>query len=144
MELDTQEAGQWLFREDLIQTVGVGVGFCVILLGLGGIIYLKCRTKRGGSVLIPFFDSHTQSVDLGTNRGGYGQLESYRHNPQPLPDELLDPATSSQPSADPAPTAPPLHPDKSLEHESPQHQSAKQQARRSKHSSIVSRVVRTK
>ena len=34
LELDTQEAGQWLFREDLIQTVGVGVGFCVFLLVL--------------------------------------------------------------------------------------------------------------
>ena len=37
LELDTQNAGNWLFREDIIQTVGVAVGFCVFLLVLGGL-----------------------------------------------------------------------------------------------------------
>ena len=140
LELETQEAGNWSFREDLIQTVGVAVGFCVFLLVLGGIIYLKCGNKRGGSLLVPFYNAQTQSVDLGTSRGGYGQLESYRHIIQPQPDEPADPAATAQPASDPAP---PLHMNKSLEQESLQHQSPKQPARRGRHS-IVSRVVRTK
>ena len=102
LELETQEAGNWLFREDLIQTVGVAVGFCVFLLVLGRIIYLKCGNKRGGSVLVPFYNAQTQSVDLGTSRGGYGQLESYRHIIQPQPDEPADPAATAQPASNPA------------------------------------------
>ena len=143
MELDTQNARNWLFREDIIQTVGVAVGFSVFLLVLGGIIYLKCGNKRGGSVLVPFYNAQTQSVDLGTSRGGYGQLGSYKHISQPQPDDPAGPAASAQPASDPAPTAPPLQGNKSLEQESLQHQSPKQPTRRGRHS-IVSRVVRTK
>ena len=143
MELDTQNARNWLFREDIIQTVGVAVGFSVFLLVLGGIIYLKCGNKRGGSILVPFYNAQTQSVDLGTSRGGYGQLGSYRHISQPLPDDSTGPAATAQPASDPAPTAPPLQMNKSLEQESLKHQLPKQPARRGRHS-IVSRVVRTK
>ena len=29
LELDTENAGEWLIREDILQTVGLAVGFCV-------------------------------------------------------------------------------------------------------------------
>ena len=46
LELETQEAGSWLFREDIIQTVGVAVGFCVFLLVLGGLFTSSVETKE--------------------------------------------------------------------------------------------------
>ena len=40
LELDTENAGEWLFREDIIQIVGLAVGFCVFLLVLVLAFYL--------------------------------------------------------------------------------------------------------
>ena len=82
LELDTERAGGWLFQEDIIQTIGISIGFCIFLLVVMGIVYLKCKRKRGESVLVPYYDSETQSVNL--SRGGFGQLPSYKHISQPV------------------------------------------------------------
>ena len=113
LELDTEKAGGWLFREDVIHTVALAIGFCVFLLVLMVILYLKCKSKRGGSLLVPYFNAETQSVDL--NRGGYGQLPSYSNVSQPHPDDPAGPAASAQTTSNSAPTAPPLNGNKSLE-----------------------------
>ena len=139
--LTPTKQGGWLFREDVIQTVGVAIGFCVFLLVLMGILYLKCKSKRGGSILVPFYNAETQSVDL--SRGGYGQLASYKHISQPQPDNPASPAASAQPASNSAPTAQTLQGDKSLDQEVLQHQSPKQPTRKGRQS-IVSRGFRTK
>ena len=36
LELDTEGASEWLFGQDIIQTIGVAVGFCLFLLVCGG------------------------------------------------------------------------------------------------------------
>ena len=56
MEFVSERAGGWLFQDDVIQTIGISIGFCIFLLVVMGIVYLKCKRKRGESVLVPYYD----------------------------------------------------------------------------------------
>ena len=141
LDIETESASGWLWQEDVIQIIGTSIGFCIFLLVVMGIVYLKCKRKRGSSVLVPYFDSETQSVNL--SRGGFGQLPSYKHISQPHPDIPTGPAASAETTPNSTATAPPLDSNKSLDRRIKQQQSPKHSTRRGKHS-IVSGSFRTK
>ena len=141
LDIETESASGWLWQEDVIQIIGTSIGFCLFLLVVMGIVYLKCKRKRGSSVMVPYFSSETQSVNL--SRGGFGQHPSYTQFSQPHPDIPTGPAASAETTPNSTASAPPLDTNKSLERRIKQQQSPKHSTRRGKHS-IVSGSFRTK
>ena len=64
LEIETDNASEWLWQEDVIQIIGISIGFCLFLLVIMGVVYLKCKRKRGSSVMVPYFSAESQAVNL--------------------------------------------------------------------------------
>ena len=103
LEMETEEASDWLLREDVVQIIGVALGTFFFILVTMAVLYLKCRKRGGSTLIVPSFKADTNSVTL--HRGGFRQKNSYEQFSQPEPDgPTRPPASETTPnSADSAP-----------------------------------------
>ena len=140
LEIETESASDWLLQEDIVQIIGISIGFFLFILVVMSVVYLKCKNKRGSAMMVPYFRADDQSVSL--HRGGFGQNQSYTQFSQPQPDIPTGPA-ASETTPNSTASAPPVISHKSLERKLRKQQSSLHTSKRGKRS-LVTENFRTK
>ena len=140
LEMETEEASDWLLREDVVQIIGVAVGTFLFILVTMTVLYLKCKKRGGSTLMVPYFQADTNSVNI--HRGGFRQNNSYTQFSQPQPDVPTGPP-ASETTQNSAASAPPLVSNKSLERKLAKQQSSGHSSKGSKRS-LVAANFRTK
>ena len=140
LEMETEEASNWLLREDLVQILGVALGTFFFILATLGVLYLKCRKRGGSTLIVPSFKADTNSVTL--HRGGFRQNNSYEQFSQPEPDGPTGPPASNT-TQNYAASAPPEVSHKRVERKHTKQQSSGISSKGSKRS-LVTQTFRTK
>ena len=138
--METEEASDWLLREDVVQILGVAVGTFLFILVTMTVFYLKCRKRGGSTLMVPYFQADTNSVNI--HRGGFGQNNSYTQFSQPQPDVPTGPS-ASETTPNSTASAPPVISHKSLERKIKKQQSSLHTSKRGKRS-LVAENFRTK
>ena len=138
--METEEASDWLLREDVVQIIGVAVGTFLFILVTIAVLYLKCRKRGGSTLMVPFFQADTNSVNL--HRGGFRQNNSYEQFSQPEPDGPTGPPASNT-TQNYAASAPPEVSHKRVERKHTKQQSSGINSKGSKRS-LVTQTFRTK
>ena len=140
LEMETEEASDWLLKEDVVQILGVAGGTFLFILATMAVLYLKCRKRGGSTLMVPYFQADTNSVNI--HRGGFRQNNSYTQFSQPQPDVPTGPSASETTPISTA-SAPPIISHKSLEHRLTKQQSSGHNSIGSKRS-LVADTFRTK
>ena len=140
LEMETEEASDWLLREDIVRIIGVAVGSFLFILVTMTVLYLKCKKRGGSTLMVPYFQADTNSVNI--HRGGFRQNNSYTQFSQPQPDVPTGPPASETTQNSTA-SAPPLVSNKSLERKLAKQQSSGHNSKGSKRS-LVAANFRTK
>ena len=140
LEMETEGASDWLLREDIVQIIGIAVGFFLFILVIMSVVYLKCKKRGGSALMVPYFQADTQSVNI--HRGGFGQNNSYTQFSQPQPDVPTGPL-ASETTPNSTASAPPVISHKSLERKLTKQQSSLHTSKRGKRS-LVAENFRTK
>ena len=140
LEMETEEASDWLLREDVVQIIGMALGTFFFILVTMAVLYLKCRKRGGSTLIVPSFKADTNSVTL--HRGGFRQKNSYEQFSQPEPDgPTRPPASETTPNS--ADSAPPEVSHKRVKHKHTKQQSSGHNSIGSKRS-LVADTFRTK
>ena len=140
LQMETEEASNWLLGEDVVQILGVALGTFFFILVTLAVLYLKCRKRGGSTLIVPSFKADTNSVTL--HRGGFRQKNSYEQFSQPEPDgPTRPPASETTPNS--ADSAPPEVSHKRVEHKHTKQQSSGHNSKGSKRS-LVADTFRTK
>ena len=140
LEMETEGASDWLLREDIVQIIGIAVGFFLFILVIMSVVYLKCKRRGGSALMVPYFQADSQSVNI--HRGGFGQNHSYTQFSQPQPDVPTGPS-ASETTPNSTASAPPVISHKSLERKIKKQQSSLHTSKRGKRS-LVAENFRTK